>query len=281
LRQQLREADVVILQKELVSVFVLKLLRMFSRRLIYDFDDAVYLRLLSDGNCRPSKKRAQRFTSVCRLSDLVIAGNPILEFEARRCGARCTAILPTGVKLPKFQNYKTPTNVPVRLGWIGTDVNLPYIESLESIFLQLQSEGLLFSLHVMAGRPPKFKKFSALEFVVWSPDTEDSFLASLDIGLMPLADNPHARGKCAYKALQYMSVGIAVIVSDVGINAEWISRAGFAVSTSEQMLVAARTLITNFDLRAQMGAFGRLRIENEFSRPIIAQRLRELISACK
>lgn len=277
MRQQLRAADVVILQKELVPLVVLKLIRHFARRLAYDFDDAVHLRLLADGSCRPSRKRSRRFAAICRTADLVIAGNSILAAEAEHSGGRRIAILPTGVALPNASYPPLPPGAPVRLGWIGTDVNLPYIEALEPIFLQLQSEGLAFSLHVMAGRGPRFRQFAAVEFLPWSAEEEEAFLASLDIGLMPLADNAHARGKCAYKALQYMSLGKPVVVSDVGVNAEWTAGAGFATATEAEMADDLRRLITSADLRAQMGEIGSQRVAQEFARPVLAIRLRDLI----
>lgn len=278
MRQQLRAADVVILQKELIPLVVLKLIRHFAQRLAYDFDDAVHLRLLADGSCRPSRKRLRRFTAICRAADLVIAGNPILAAEAEHAGGRCIAILPTGVALPTANHPPPPTGAPVRLGWIGTDVNLPYIEALEPIFLQLQSEGLVFSLRVMAGRMPRFRQFTAVEFLPWSAGEEEAFLASFDIGLMPLADNAHTRGKCAYKALQYMSLGKPVVISDVGVNAEWTAGAGYAASTPNEMTEGLRKLILSPELRLHMGRVGKERVQKEFSRPVIAGQLKELFA---
>jgi len=282
MRRQLRAADVVILQKELVSLAVLTLIRHFARQLTYDFDDAVHLRLLADGSCRASRKRSRRFAAICRAADLVIAGNSILAAEAECAGCRRVAILPTGVPLPTASYPPPPADTPVRLGWIGTDVNLPYIEALEPIFLQLQSEGLVFSLHVMAGRAPRFRQFAAVEFLPWSASAEEAFLASLDVGLMPLADNAHTRGKCAYKALQYMSLSKPVVVSDVGVNAEWTAGTGFAATTEAEMSDALRKLIISGTLRTQMGAIGSQRVAREFARPVLATRLRDLLlSICQ
>lgn len=277
IRQRLRDADAVILQKELISLPVLRLLRFFSRRLAYDFDDAVYVRLLPDGHCRVSGKRQRRFSALCRAADLLIAGNEVLEASARQCGALWTAILPTGVVSPDAISPPIDRSGPVLLGWIGTDVNLPYIEAMEDIFSNLEGEGLVFTLRVMAGRAPKFGGFARWEFVPWSAEAEESFLSSLDVGLMPLADNDHARGKCAYKALQYMAYGKPVVVSDVGINAAWTASAGFAVKTEEETTDALRRLILDRDLRSRMGAAGRTRVRLEFSRPVIARQLRGLI----
>jgi glycosyltransferase involved in cell wall biosynthesis len=279
LRFKLRTADIVILQKELVSRPVLWLIRSFSRKFVYDFDDAVYVRLKADGSCRSSRKRQARFATICRAADLVLAGNPILETAAREAGASRIAVLPTAVALPES---KVPAirsdDAPVCIGWIGTDVNLPYLESLEPVFLALQQEEVPFKMRVMAGKPPCFARFSASEFVPWSPQAELDFLAGLDIGLMPLADNEHSRGKCAYKALQYMSMGKPVVVDDVGINATWTAGAGFAVASREETAKALRLLLTDAALRTSLGATGRQRVVQEFSRPVVVARLRELLN---
>lgn len=279
LRHRLRQADVVILQKELVSSVVVRLLRFFSRRLVYDFDDAVYVRLLPGGNCRPSGKRASRFATICRTADLLIAGNPILEQVAVRYGAKQTGVLPTAVVAPIVLPVFSGEQTAVSLGWIGTDVNLPYLESLEAVFLALEEEGLAFTLRIMAGRPPVFRSFKAFEFVPWAVDAEESFLVSLDVGLMPLEDNEHSRGKCAYKALQYMAYGKPVVVSDVGVNAAWTIEAGFAVRSEVDMVAALRKLIVDSKLREGMGLAGRRRVLAEFTRPVVADKLRQLLSA--
>ncbi len=50
-------------------------------------------------------------------------------------------------------------------------------------------------------------------------------LQQLDIGIMPLPNAPWERGKCGYKLIQYMSCGMPVVASAVGVNAD-IVRAG-------------------------------------------------------
>ena len=37
---------------------------------------------------------------------------------------------------------------------------------------------------------------------------------------MPLPDNEWTRGKCAYKAIQYMAAGIPVVADDIGVSAQ-------------------------------------------------------------
>ncbi len=99
----------------------------------------------------------------------------------------------------------------------------------------------------------------------WSLGAEREALAEMDIGLMPLDDTPWSRGKCAYKALQYMASGIPAVADDVGIVADTIGGGGHAVAGAEQWLEALDALAGDPDLRARMGEAGRRRVEEEFS----------------
>jgi len=62
-----------------------------------------------------------------------------------------------------------------------------------------------------------FKRLDAI-FIKWTPQVELPFLQSLDIGLMPLADDDWCKGKCSFKMIQYMSVGCPTVASAVGMN---------------------------------------------------------------
>jgi glycosyltransferase involved in cell wall biosynthesis len=84
---------------------------------------------------------------------------------------------------------------------------------------------------------------------------------------MPLEDTPWARGKCSYKALQYMAAGIPVVADDVGISASVIGHeAAGLISQSpagwtEHLVALARDHV----LRSRLGAAGRARIAADFS----------------
>ena len=104
-----------------------------------------------------------------------------------------------------------------------------------------------------------------MEERAWSPSTEHEVLAETDIGLMPLDDTPWSRGKCAYKALQYMASGIPPVVDDVGISADVVSGAGYVASNPEQWLEALLALAEDAGLRGRLGEAGRRRVEGEFS----------------
>ncbi|MHB1539412.1 MAG: hypothetical protein ACYCUM_14295 [Solirubrobacteraceae bacterium] len=112
----------------------------------------------------------------------------------------------------------------------------------------------------------------------WSEQAERLALSEMDISLMPLPDTPWTRGKCAYKALQYMAAGVPAVVDDVGVSAATIEGAGHVAKSDSDWLEALCTLSADVSLRAQLGAAGRRRVERDFSLerwvPVLASILR-------
>ena len=98
---------------------------------------------------------------------------------------------------------------------------------------------------------------------------------------MPLIDDEWAKGKCAFKLLQYMACGLPVVASNVGANIEVINpESGFLVSNDQMWLKSLRLLRDNPNLRNQLGSFGRARVEQFYSLrsnlPLLARTIRDL-----
>ena len=68
-----------------------------------------------------------------------------------------------------------------------------------------------------------------------------------DGGAHALEDTEWNRGKCAFKIVQYMSVGVPFVASAVGLNARLaeVSGAGFIASTEEEWTEALSVLLRN------------------------------------
>jgi glycosyltransferase involved in cell wall biosynthesis len=279
---RLRGADILVVQKRLPSLIEGRILRWLMKRLVFDFDDSVWLRN-REGDAKPSNKLKRRFAHFMKRVDLAICGNPILESRVRAtCPATRTMIIPSGVPAPDAEAPKR-TNSPLRVGWVGTAINLPYLGAIEQALIETHAR-VPFELVVICSEPPKFATFRNFRFVPWSEKTEYEEIAVFDAGIMPLADNEHSRGKCAYKALQYMRCGVPVIASDVGINREWIAGTGAGlVVTGDGWVDALTSVLSDAAIRERMGASGLAAIRGGFRHEDVARQyveaFRELLGA--
>ena len=108
--------------------------------------------------------------------------------------------------------------------------------------------------------------------IAWNKQDEVKELSEMDIGIMPLPDDPWARGKCGLKGLQYMALGIPTIMSPVGVNTEIIQHGvnGFLASDTEQWVDVITRLIENRELREQIGEAARKTVIDKYS--VVANR---------
>jgi glycosyltransferase involved in cell wall biosynthesis len=110
-------------------------------------------------------------------------------------------------------------------------------------------------------------------------EDEVADLQSFDIGIMPLQDTLWTRGKCGFKILQYMGVGVPAVASPVGINSELIrhGETGFLAADAEAWREALVALATESGLRIRMGAAGRARLVEEYSQRAYAETYHALL----
>ena len=122
----------MVIQRKLFSAGYLYLLRRGVRRLMYDFDDALYIRD-SRNRSRPSWTRRGRFARTLRLVDRVIAGNGCLREAARRYNPRVD-LLPTCIDTERYRPAprRSRNGSGVTIGWIGSRSTFFYLEELAS-----------------------------------------------------------------------------------------------------------------------------------------------------
>jgi glycosyltransferase involved in cell wall biosynthesis len=134
------------------------------------------------------------------------------------------------------------------------------------VLAKLEAEGMDFEFRVISNQPPALP-LRSLVFLPWRKDTEIADLLSFHVGLMPLEDDPWAKGKCAFKALQYMALGIPALVSPVGMNTEVVQHGlnGFVCATPAEWETSLRQLLANASLRQYLGAAARATIEQRYS----------------
>lgn len=270
------QSDMVFLQKRTPPLFYAKLIRFFSKKLIYDFDDAIYFKPNEPNDSR-DLHRMKRFENIIRKADLVIAGNEILANEARNYTYSCR-ILPSAVENRNIpvKNYDI-TNPKFIIGWVGGEINLPCLEQLSTVLQQLAKRHEI-QLRVISSKTVDIPGIETL-FIPWNEKTQEIEIAQFDVGIMPLNDYPHTRGKCAYKALQYMAAGVPPIVSDVGVNSQVVKHGecGFVVQELSDFGIFIEKLIMDRSLIRQMGEAAKDKIDKQFSVEYIGKKLAELL----
>lgn len=267
LPSQLREADAVILQRRLLPRWQLALLRRATPKLIYDLDDALFLRDSYHPRGLESKRRHARFENLVAKADLVMAGNRYLADEAILAGAKQAHIVPTCIDLQRYFLAKhNRFGQRAQLVWVGSASTLQGIAAIRPILEQIGESIPDVSLKLICDR------FLALHHMTvvncpWDEVHEPAALASADIGISWLPDDRWSRGKCGLKVLQYMASGLPVVANPVGVQADLVrtGETGFLVETPEQWVEAVGRLVRDPQLRMRMGEAGRRRVEDEFS----------------
>jgi glycosyltransferase involved in cell wall biosynthesis len=266
-RELLRWADVVVLHQIKLSALEARLIGSLSRRRIFDVDDAIYVRKprrLGEP-VNESIWRRRKFYATCRWVDVVAAGNDVLAGVARGA-ARDIAILPTSIDTSAYRATTASPRDPPTIAWIGSPENLIYLEMIRPALARLAARYPALKLRVICSEFPDWPEIN-VERIVWSSQTEAASLAAAHIGVMPLTDDEWARGKCAFKLLQYMAASLPCVASPVGANAEAVidGVTGFHANNNDDWERNLERLIESPNLRARFGAGGHAHVEERYS----------------
>ncbi len=269
---QVPSADIVFIHRELTPIgppiFEWLIAKVFRKKIIYDFDDAIWLPNTSESNKIAAwLKWHSKTGSICQWVWKVSVGNSYLAEYGRRFNEK-VVINPTTIDadnhhtLPEKRKSK---DTPLNIGWTGTHSTLPYLDALWPVLEEL-SKKQAFNFTVISNQAPGVE-FPWLRFVPWKKETEVFDLATFDIGVMPLSDNEWSKGKCGFKALQYMALEIPTIASPVGVNVDIIKDGsnGLLAKSYSDWLVALGQLLTNDGLRKKLGEAGRMTVQDRYS----------------
>lgn len=240
--------------------------KIFRKKIIYDFDDAIWLANTSENNkVVAGIKWHQKVNAICKWAYKVSCGNAYLQQYAAQFNRRAI-INPTTIDTLNLHNQVKDQNTEqVVIGWTGTHSTIKYIAPLVPVIKRLEAH-YDFIFCVISNKAPDFN-LSSLVFKPWQKESEIADLLSFNIGVMPLEDDPWAKGKCAFKALQYMSLGIPAVVSPVGMNVEVVDSNvnGYVCRTEDEWYSSLERLITDPETRKKMGEAARGKIIKNYS----------------
>ena len=272
--QSCRDYDCVFLHKKRLNWLNACQLRKNSRKIIYDFDDAV---MVSEKRPdQPDASRLKVFRRTVKLADRVLAGNAFLAGQARAYNAN-VEIVPTGLNVAEYPEDKRPFQLndgKIRLVWIGSKSTLGYLSMITD---SLEEIGRRFPNVVLRIICDEFFDLSNMdvERKPWSLSTQVRDLMECDIGLAPLPDDPFTRGKCGFKILQYAAASLPTVASPVGVNAEMIqdSQAGFLADSPQQWIENVSSLISNAENRVSVGHASRCNVAINYDKTVLGERL--------
>ena len=252
-------------------IFEWILAKLLRKKLIYDFDDAIWLtdRQNESFMLKVGKWRS-KVSLICKWSYKVSCGNEYLcNFAAtfnKNVVYNPTTIDTENLHNPSLFKEIYSEQKRVRIGWTGSHSTLKYLTKIESVLQKILTGYPWVEFIVIADQEPALS-LPSVTFIPWNPETEMEDLMRFDIGIMPLPDDEWAKGKCGFKALQYMALERPAIVSSVGVNAKIIEHGvdGFLCRSDEDWEDALKKLIEDPSLRKSMGKSGRKKVIESYS----------------
>lgn len=241
--------------------------KLLGKKIIYDFDDSIFLPVKSRKNKLISAvKLPSKVKSICRWSHLVSCGNSYLADFAKNYNSN-VIVMPTIVDTEFGHNkLKRHSGKAKNIGWTGSHSTNYLLNLILPVIEKLQAKHDIQFI-VISSTYPEIDGLN-VNFVKWSLENEIDELSKIDIGVMPLFDDDWTKGKCGFKAIQYAALGIPSVVSPVGVNSKIVhhSNNGFLADNLCEWEEYLEMLIVNPDLRNEMGEKGRMLIVNDYSK---------------
>ncbi len=262
--------DFIFIQRECFMLGTSYFEKRFSRsraKLIYDFDDSIWLLDVSNANKAfawlKNPDKTSKIISVC---DTVVGGNEYLGNYAKEFNKN-VIVIPTTINTTEYCKKEKQVSDKIRIGWSGSLTTIKHFEHAIPFLCKLKQKfGDNLGFKVI-GDPAYVNEALNIKGIGWKSETEVEELLTFDIGIMPLPNDKWAQGKCGLKGLQYMALEIPTIMSPVGVNTEIIKDGenGFLAGTEEEWINKLSDLIESKTLREKIGKAGRETVVEKFS----------------
>ncbi len=262
--------DMIFIQREAFFTGTTFFEKRFSKskaKLVFDFDDSIWLPNVSEGNKKLLwLKNGGKTKNIISYSDLIFAGNKYLADYASEFNDN-VVIVPTTIDLNYHKVKSVTDSKTITIGWTGTSTTLPYLENILSVLERLKekySDTIDFKIIVDVEK--EYKSIGA-KTTLWTRDEEVEELSKIDVGIMPLPDTQWTRGKCGFKGLQYMALEIPTVMSPVGVNCDIVNNGknGFLADTDEEWFEVISNLIDSLELRKNLGIEAKKTIQEYYS----------------
>jgi glycosyltransferase involved in cell wall biosynthesis len=278
-----RNFEILYIQKKVFKKPFMFLLHRINSKIVFDFDDAIFAKPTTMYQRNFDLDRTRKSLNyVLRKSKKIIVGNQFLRDYTIRINCD-VHIIPTPVRRNPLEHPPSKQNDKVIVGWIGNKENLIYLKELGNVFRQLYLKFKdRFVLKVICDEPLILKGIKIVN-KQWSLEKEFQELADIDIGIMPLKEDDWSQGKCAFKILQFMSMGIPVVASPIGMNKEVIKNGvnGYLPKTEEDWISQISNLISDRKIRTDFAHFGIQVVDSTYTYDATTPLLIEVFKECQ
>jgi len=254
---------------------------LLNKKIIYDLDDAIYLKGRSLGSFMTFLKCPWKTKKIISISNSVITCNEYLADYARQYNNNIY-IIHTPVNTKIISPKKDKASRELIIGWIGSHSTVDYLRQLYDVFSRLSSK-YKFTLKIIGANKNSINLTGVnIEYHKWSLEDEIKQLLSFDIGVYPLPNDQWVLGKTGFKTIQYMSAGIPCVVSSVGSNLDIVDDGinGYLAGNDQEWFFKISSLIESPGLRKEIGLRGRATAETKFSLELSAPRFAAIIEEC-
>jgi glycosyltransferase involved in cell wall biosynthesis len=271
---KIKKAEYIFIHREASQIgppiFEWIIAKILRKKYIFDFDDATWLPNFSETSARFQRLKAYwKVKYIIKWAGKISAGNEYLADFARKYNSN-VQIIPTTIDTENHHNLICNSQADlIRIGWTGSHTTMHYLDELLPVLHRLNDKHK-FLFRVISNEKPNWD-LPNLEFVKWNKTSEIEDLSQIQIGVMPLKSDIWSSGKCGFKALQYMSLEIPTVLSAVGVNTQIVTHEvdGYICTGEQEWFERLDQLISDHELRKQIGTAGRKRIKDAYS--VVAQ----------
>ena len=268
--------DLVIIQKKLLRLSLLKRVRREAKRLIFDTDDAIWEPHGKKHFILTRLRTQARLKAVLSAADLCTVPNEQLRSYLTPLTKK-VALIPMALDPMDWSPPTTRQPGPLRIGWTGAPPNLTYLTALESTLVAIQKDFPHSELAIYCGKKPSWNLPIRSIHHKYVPGTEQDVVRHFDIGLLPLPSDLFAAGKSPIKGIQYSACGIPSVASPIGATCEIVKNniTGLTATTPVEWESALRSLISDSKLRQTLGENARNHFLAHHSKEQVQKRLVE------
>ena len=264
------KADYIFIHREATPlgppVFEWLLAKVFRKKIIYEYDDAIWIPGGEEISFRKKWLKATwKIKYIIKWSYKVAAGNKFLCDYARQYSSS-VFLIPTVVDTMRghFKQRDQNQGNKIVVGWTGTHTTLHNLEVIEGVIPELKKE-IDFDFYIISNKQPQW----SFDFIYkqWEFETEQEDLLRMHIGIMPAKQGPWFEGKCGFKLIQYHACGIPAVASPIEVNKliTLHDKTGFIAADKDEWKKYLKRLISDASLRSEMGKAGREHIEKNYS----------------